>query len=113
VIFGEYGNEHFHSLKGGGGGSGCRSQWSRGLRRGSTAARLLGLRVRIPPGAWMSVSCDCCFVRFRSLRRADLSSRGILPSVMCLSVIEEPHSGGLRPLGLLSREKERCDFFII
>jgi len=22
--------------------------------------RLLGLRVRIPPGAWMSVFCECC-----------------------------------------------------
>jgi hypothetical protein len=28
----------------------CRSQWPRGLRRRSAAARLLGLRVRIPPG---------------------------------------------------------------
>jgi hypothetical protein len=24
------------------------------------AARLLGLRVRIPPEAWMSVSYECC-----------------------------------------------------
>ena len=37
-----------------------RSQWPRGLRRGSAAARLLGMLIRIPPGAWMSVSCDCC-----------------------------------------------------
>ena len=37
----------------------CRSQWPRDLRRRSAAARLLGLRVRIPPGAWMSVSCEC------------------------------------------------------
>jgi hypothetical protein len=35
----------------------CRSQWPRGLRRGSATARLLGLRVGIPPGAWISVSC--------------------------------------------------------
>ena len=35
----------------------CRSQWPCGLRRGSTAARLLGLWVRIPPGAWMFVLC--------------------------------------------------------
>jgi hypothetical protein len=28
----------------------CRSKWLRVLRRGSTAARLLGLWVRIPPG---------------------------------------------------------------
>jgi hypothetical protein len=34
-----------------------RSQWPRGLRRRSTAARLLGLWVRIPPGAWMFVLC--------------------------------------------------------
>ena len=26
----------------------------------SVAARLLWLRVRIPPGAWMPVSCVCC-----------------------------------------------------
>jgi len=26
------------------------------LRRGSAVARLLGLRIRIPPGAWISVS---------------------------------------------------------
>ena len=37
-----------------------RSRWPRGIRRGSTATRLLGLRVRIPPGAWMSVCCECC-----------------------------------------------------
>jgi hypothetical protein len=37
-----------------------RSQWPRGLTRGFTAARLLGVWVRIPPGAWISVSCECC-----------------------------------------------------
>jgi hypothetical protein len=30
-------------------------KWPRGLRRGSAADCLLGLRVRIPPGACMSV----------------------------------------------------------
>jgi hypothetical protein len=45
----------------------CRSQCPRGLRRGSTAARLLGLRVRIPPGAWMSVCCECCVLSGRGL----------------------------------------------
>jgi len=34
-----------------------RSPRPRGLRRGSAVARLLGLRVRIPPGGWMSVGC--------------------------------------------------------
>jgi len=42
-----------------------RSQWPRGLRRGSAAARQLRLWVRIPPGAWMSVSCECCVLSGR------------------------------------------------
>ena len=37
------------------------SQWPSGLRRGSAATRLLRLRVRIPPGSWMFVSCVLCF----------------------------------------------------
>ena len=47
---------------------GCqvRSHCPSRLRRGSAAVRLLGLRVRIPPVAWMSVSCE----------RLVLSSRG-------------------------------------
>ena len=41
----------------------CRSQWPRGQRLGSAAARLLGLCFRIPPGSWMSVfSVVCCQV---------------------------------------------------
>ena len=45
----------------------CRSQWPRGLRRRSTPARLLGLWVRIPPGAWMFVCCDCFVLSGRGL----------------------------------------------
>ena len=33
----------------------CQARWPRGLRRGVAAAGFLGLRVRIPPGTWMSV----------------------------------------------------------
>jgi hypothetical protein len=29
--------------------------------------QLLGLGVRIPPGAWMSVSCECCVLSGRGL----------------------------------------------
>ena len=54
----------------------CRFQWRR-----SAAARLLGLWVRIPQGAWMSVVI-LCVIRWKSLRRADPSSRGVLPTVM-------------------------------
>ena len=41
-----------------------RSQLARGLRRRSTAACLLRLWVRIPPGAWMFV---CCVLSGRGL----------------------------------------------
>jgi len=40
----------------------CRYWWPRDLRHGSTAAHLLGLWLRIPPGALTSVSCDCCLL---------------------------------------------------
>jgi hypothetical protein len=46
-----------------------------------------------------------CVVRYKSLWWADHSSRGVLPNVVCLSVIEEPHRAGLGPLGLLSHKK--------
>jgi hypothetical protein len=44
-----------------------RSQWPRGLRRGSAAARLLRSLVRISPGAWIFVCCDCCVLSGRGL----------------------------------------------
>ena len=37
-----------------------RSQWTRGLKRGFAAARLLGLQVRIPSGTSMSASRKFC-----------------------------------------------------
>jgi hypothetical protein len=45
----------------------CRSQWPRALRRRSSASRLLRLWVRIPPGAWMFVCCECCVLSGRRL----------------------------------------------
>ena len=45
----------------------CRSQWPRGLRRRSAAARLLRSWVRIPPEAWMFVCCECCVLSGRGL----------------------------------------------
>jgi hypothetical protein len=44
-----------------------RSQLPCGLRCGSSAARLLGSWVRIPPGEWMSVCCECCVLSGRGL----------------------------------------------
>ena len=47
--------------------SSSRSQWPRGLRRRSAAARLLRMWVRIPPAAWMCVCCECCVLSGRGL----------------------------------------------
>jgi len=44
-----------------------RSQWLRGLRRRSAAAGLLRSWVRIPPGAWIFVCCECCVLSGRGL----------------------------------------------
>ena len=45
----------------------CWSQWPRGLRRRSAAARLLRLWVRIPPGAWIFVCCEGCVLSGKGL----------------------------------------------
>ena len=45
----------------------CRSHWPRGLRRRSAAARLLRSWVRIPPGAWIFVCCECRVLSGRGL----------------------------------------------
>jgi hypothetical protein len=41
--------------------------WPRGLRRRSTAARLLRLCVRIPYVSWRFFSCECCVLSGRGL----------------------------------------------
>jgi hypothetical protein len=45
----------------------CWSQRPRALRRRSSAACPLRLWVRIPPGAWMFVCCECCVLTGRGL----------------------------------------------
>jgi hypothetical protein len=57
------------------------SQWPCSLRRRSVDARLLRWWVRIPRDPWtFVVNVVCC--RKKSLRRADHSSRGVLPTVV-------------------------------
>ena len=61
----------------------CRSRWPRGLRRGSAAARLLRLCVRIPPLACFFLPYwVVCVFRQRSLRQNEYSSRGVLLTVV-------------------------------
>jgi len=62
----------------------CQLRWPRGLRSGSAAVRLLGLRVRNLSVAWIFVSykyCMCCqeedSVTGRSLVRRSLTECGV------------------------------------
>ena len=71
--------------------------------RVSAAARLLGIRVRIPHGAWMSVSCECYLLSGRDLCVEPITRPEESYRVFCvLSVIVEPRTGGLGPIGLSS-----------
>ena len=77
-----------------------RSLWPCGLRRGSVAARWMGLRVRIPPEAWMPVSCECCVLSSRILyvQRS--------PTGIAVSKLDREASIMMRPsptTGILSR----------
>jgi hypothetical protein len=75
-----------------------RSHWLRGLSSGSAAARFLGLRVRIPPGAWMSVSCECGVSSHRSLCVGLITRPEESYRVWCVHcVIAKPHKGGCDP----------------
>ena len=62
---------------------GGQSQWLHGLRRRSMAARLLGLWVRIPPGAWMFVCCECFVLSGRGFWET-LASRRKLSHICAL-----------------------------
>jgi hypothetical protein len=53
-----------------------RSQWPRGLRCRSSAVRLLRVWVRIPPGAWMFVCCECCVLSSTGLCDGLITHRG-------------------------------------
>ena len=66
VIFGNFRSESWVSFV-------CRhttrddTVWPRSLRGMCAAGRLLGLRTRIPPKAWMSAYCECCVLSGRGL----------------------------------------------
>jgi hypothetical protein len=61
--------------------------WS---RRESAVSCLLGLQIRIPPGHGCLPLVSAVSCHLEVLRRADRSSRGVLPRVVCLSAIVKP-----------------------
>jgi hypothetical protein len=68
-----------------------------GLRRRSAAARLLRLRVRIPPVAWMSVCCECCVLSGRGLCNELITHPGESYRLWCVVVCDLETSWMRRP----------------
>jgi hypothetical protein len=76
-----------------------QSRWPRRL-----TARLLELRVRIPPEAWMSVCCECCVLQAKAfsmgqsfVQRSSTES-GVIP--------KHQKWEGIGPLRLSNHEKK-------
>jgi hypothetical protein len=83
-----------------------RSQWPRGLRRRSTAARLLRSLVRIPPGAWMFVVCVMCCQVEVSATSWSLVQRSPTDCGASLCLIKKPRGrGGYSPRWAAEPEK--------
>ena len=80
-----------------------RSQWPRGLRRRSVAAHLLRLWVRIPPGAWMLVCCECRVLSGRGLCDGLITPPEESYRLWCVVVCELETSRMRRPWPALGR----------
>jgi hypothetical protein len=88
-----------------------RSKWPRDPRRGFVSARL---RVRIPPRAWLCVSCECCVLSGGGLRvgmttRPEESYRMWCAWVSSWSLDTEEV---LTHYGLLRHNKNRMPIFV-
>ena len=84
---------------------GINSRLNTGSKPIPAAACLLGLRFRIPPWAWM-----LCVVGYKSLRRADHSSRGVVSSVVCQCDLETSTMSRSRPN---SHEIKNCVEYLL
>ena len=84
------------------------SQWPRGLRRRSVAARLLRLWVRLPSEAWVSVCCECCVLSGRGLCDELITCPEEYYWLWCVVVCDLETSWMRRPWpnGGLSRHKQ-------
>ena len=93
-----------------------RPQWPRGLRRWSAAARLLRSWVRIPPGAWMFVCCECCVLSGRGLCDEVITRPEESYRLWCVVVCDLLTSRMRRPwpaLGLSATEKKTSCVWLI
>ena len=92
---------------------GCWSQWPRGLRLRSAAARLLRSWVRIPPGAWMFVCCECCVLSGRGLCDELITRPEESYRLWCVVVCDLETSRMRRPWPALSRSATEIIIIII
>ena len=81
----------------------CWSQWPRGLKGRSAAARLLRSWVRIPPGAWMFVCCECCVLSGGSLCDELITRPEESYRLWCVVVCDLETSRMRRPWPVLGR----------
>ena len=72
-------------------------RWPRHLRRGSAASRLLELRVRILPRAWVSFSCECCVLSARDICVGLITRPEEFYRVLCVCVCDDEASIIRRP----------------
>ena len=68
-----------------------QQEWLSGRTKALVCSRsLVGIAGSNQAGVWMRLLSVLCVVRLRSLRRADHSSGGVLPCVVCLNEIVKP-----------------------
>jgi len=86
----------------------CPTHWPHGLSHRSAAARLLILWVRIPPGAWKFVCCECCVLSGRGLCDELITRPEESYQLWCVVVCDLETSFMRRPwpTGGLSRQKQ-------
>jgi len=90
--------------------SNCRSQWPRGLRRRSAAARLLRSWVRIPSGAWMFVCCECCVLSGWGLCDELITRPKESYRLWCVVVCDPETSRMRRPWPALGHSNTHSDY---
>ena len=89
------------------------SQWPRGLRGRSTAASLLRLWVRIPPGVWMTVCGECCVLSGRGLCDALITRPEESYRLWCVVVCDLETSRMWRPWLALGRSARGWEDWMI
>ena len=84
-----------------------RSPWPRVLRGRSTAARLLRSCVRIPPGTWMFVCCECYVLSGRGLCDELITRPEESYRLWCVVVCDQETSKMRRPWPALGRSANK------